>query len=63
MRTTMNNREELFETILQLCDSHYSDISRRLVEKILEIEAESLDDRSEVHKKIERLVESYLEER
>lgn len=60
LRKRMNTKEELFETIQQLREKKYSDIPSELVQKLLEIEAESVEDRSEVLRKIEILVEKYL---
>ena len=55
-----NNIDELIYTIKKLSKNKFSDLPEDLIIKIIKIENEYIDDRIEANKRIEMVVEIYL---
>lgn len=57
----MSSFNDLLVTIENLRKEKYPELPKELVEKILNIEADSREERSDISKKVEKVVESYLD--
>ena len=58
----INHTQDLIATIEELRSQRYSDLPEVLVARILETEANFLENQPEASKRIARLVEAYLNE-
>ncbi|MDM5225004.1 hypothetical protein QUF73_02160 [Cytobacillus sp. NJ13] len=57
----MTKEKGLHETIESLRSTHFNHIPKEIVDSILSIEEESLENRTNVLKKISQLVEAYID--
>jgi hypothetical protein len=55
-----NSIEDLLKTVEEIRSEKYPNLSKDLVEKILHIEAEAVEERTDIFKKISKVVEESL---
>ncbi|UYZ22028.1 hypothetical protein [Mesobacillus jeotgali] len=55
-----NSIEDLLKTVEEIRSEKYPNLSKDLVEKILLIEAEAVEERTDIFKKISKVVEESL---